>query len=74
MACLIDPESEGRRVSAVRAALFRDRRWERGAFYGNVSPAGLRRRGQNPTRHGADSLAFRLAVKYCEAVIAALRG
>jgi len=72
MACLKNPESEARRVAAVRAALQRGRQWERGAFYGNVSAAGLRSRGQNSTKSGVDSLAFKLAMLYCGAVLKAL--
>ena len=72
MPCLKNVESEARRIAAVKAALHRDQRWLRGAFYGNVSPAGLRRRGQNSTRAGADSLVFKLALRYCDAVILAL--
>lgn len=72
MARLKNPESEARRVAAVRAALYRERLWERGAAYGRVSAAGLRRRGQNPIKTGSESIAFKLAVRYCEAVIAAL--
>ena len=67
-----DQTREAARREAVRAALYRDRRWERGAFFGNVSAAGLRRRGQNPVKTGSESIAFKLAVKYCEAVIQAL--
>ena len=68
MPLLSDPDKEAHRVEAVRAALFRDRRWERGAFYGNVSPEGLRRRGQNPLKSGTESIAFVLAVKYAQAI------
>jgi hypothetical protein len=65
--------SEARRVAAVRAALYRDKRWLKGAFYGNVSPAGLRRRGQNSVKSGADSLAFKLAGRYIDAMQKALK-
>lgn len=61
-------------MAAVRVAIQREKIWERGAAYGGVSPAGLRRRGQNPVKTGSESIAFKLAVKYCEAVIAALGG
>lgn len=74
MALLKDATKEARRVGAVRAALHRDRRWELGAFYGNVSAAGLRKRGQNSTRTGADSLAVKLASAYCAAVTEASSG
>lgn len=72
MPCLSDPEAEARRVAAVRVAILREKIWERGAAYGGVSPAGLRRRGQNPVKTGSGSIAFKLAVKYCEAVVKAL--
>lgn len=67
-----DPAREAARREAVRAALHRDQRWRKGAFYGNVSARGLRTRSQNPTRHGAHSAAVTLAGLYCDAVIAAL--
>ena len=72
MKAIADPVREARRVASVRAALQRDKRWLKGAFYGNVSPAGLRRRGQNSTKSGVDSLAFKLAMRYCDAVVATL--
>lgn len=72
MPAIKDPVREALRVQAVRAALQRDKRWERGAFYGNVSPEGLRRRGQNSLKSGVDSLAFKLALRYCAAVVAAM--
>lgn len=72
MSCLKIPEAEARRVAAVRAALYRDRRWERASLPENFTPEGLRRRGQNPVKSGVDSLAFKLAVRYCDAVEAAL--
>lgn len=74
MKSIADPVREARRVAAVRAALQRDKRWLKGAFYGNVSPAGLRRRGQNSVKSGVDSLAFKLALRYCEVVIQTLQG
>ncbi|MDO8249104.1 MAG: hypothetical protein Q7T78_05210 [Rhodoferax sp.] len=73
MACLKNPESEAKRIAAVRLALQREKQWERGAFFGNVSAAGLRRRSQNSLKSGVDSLAFKLAVRYCEAVLKSLR-
>ena len=73
MPAIADPVREARRIAAVRAALMRDKRWVKGAFYGNVSPAGLRRRGQNSIKSGVESLAFKLAVRYCDAMVAALR-
>lgn len=72
MACLKNPDSEAKRVAAVRTALLKDKRWERGAFYGNVSAAGLRRRSANAMQHGAKSLAVQWAVQYCESVISVL--
>jgi hypothetical protein len=67
-----DPIKEARRVEAVRAALYRDKRWLKGAFFGNVSPEGLRRRGQNSRTNGTESVAFKLALLYINAVIGAL--
>jgi len=67
-----DQAREAARREAVSAALHRDQRWLKGAFFGNVSPQGLRTRSQNPTRHGAHSLAVTLSGIYCNAVIAAL--
>lgn len=72
MPAIADPEREARRVAAVRAALHRDKRWLRAAEIGNFSAAGLRSRGQNSVKSGSDSLAFKLAVRYCDAVIVAL--
>lgn len=71
---IADPAREARRVAAVRAALQRDKRWEIATRPENFTAAGLRRRGQNSTKTGADSLAMRWAVRYCDAVIAALDG
>lgn len=73
MPCLSDPDAEARRVAAVRVAILREKIWERGAAYGGVSVAGLRRRGQNPVKTGSESLAVKLAVRYCEAVLRALK-
>ena len=73
MAAIADSGREALRVAAVRAALQRDKRWLKGAFYGHVSPAGLRRRGQNSGESGVDSLAFKLAVLYCDAVLTAIK-
>jgi hypothetical protein len=69
MPALADPVREAQRVAAVRAALQRDKRWLRAAEIGNFSAAVLRRRGQNSVKSGIDSLAFKLAVRYCEVVI-----
>ena len=68
-----DPVREARRVAAVRAALRRDQRWLKGAFFGNISPKGMRARGQNSYRSGTKSAAFKLALRYCDAVLEALR-
>lgn len=68
MPAIKDPEKEARRVAAVRAALQRDRRWERGAAGGNISPEGLRSRSQNNRQHGAASLAVVWACRYADAV------
>lgn len=72
MPAIKDPEREARRVAAVRAALLRDRRWEKGAFYGNVSPEGLRSRSQNNRQHGVRSLAVVWACRYADAVSSSL--
>lgn len=64
---------EAARVAAVRAALHRDRRWLKASRPENFTPAGLRRRGQNATKAGADSMALKLAVRYCDAVLRALQ-
>lgn len=72
MPAIADPEREARRVAAVRAALQRDKRWLMASRPENFSAAGLRRRGQNSVRSGADSLAFRLAIRYCTVVLEAL--
>lgn len=69
---IADPIKEARRVEAVRAALHRDKRWLKGAFFGNVSAAGLRRRGQNGRINGTQSVAFKLALAYINAVIMSL--
>ena len=72
MARFTDPEAEARRIAATRVALKRDQRWLKGAFFGNISPSGRRRIGQNPTKSGHESTAFGFAVRYCNAVIRAL--
>lgn len=73
MPAIADPVREARRVAAVRAALHRDQRWLRAAQIENFSAAGLRRRGQNSVKSGADSLAFKLAVRYIDGVLSALK-
>jgi hypothetical protein len=70
MPAIKDPEREARRVVAVRAAILKSRAWEKGAA--GVSPEGMRRRGQNPQTHGADSAAFKLAGRYAQGVLEAL--
>lgn len=72
MPWLKDPSREKLRVEAVKAALRRSRAWEKGAFYGNVTPEGLRRRGSNAVTHGAQSLAVKYAAAYINAVLVAL--
>lgn len=70
MAAGRSPEKEARRVAAVRAAILKSRAWLKGTA--GVSPEGLRRRGQNPQTHGADSLAFKLANQYAQRVLEVL--
>lgn len=72
MACLKDPAAEARRIAAVKAALHRDQRWRKGAFYGNVSPAGYRARSMNSLKSGAWSLSLTLACRYADTVATAL--
>jgi hypothetical protein len=68
MPAIKDPDKEARRVAAVRAALIRDQRWKVATRPENFTAAGLRRRGQNSTKSGADSLAVKWATRYCEAI------
>ena len=72
MPAISDPDKEAARVAAVRAALFRDRRWLVAIKPENFTAAGLRRRGQNSFQTGVDSLAFKLSVRYAGAVLVAL--
>ena len=72
MPAIADADKEAARVAAVRAALLRDRRWLVAIKPENFTAAGLRRRGQNSYQTGVDSLAFKLAVRYAGAVLAAL--
>lgn len=72
MPAIMDPKKEARRVAAVRAALQRDRRWERGAAGGNISPEGLRSRSQNNRQHGAASLALVWACRYADSLLRVL--
>jgi hypothetical protein len=69
MPAIKDPAREAARVAAVRAALYRDKRWLKGACFGNVSAAGRRSIGQNARKTGADSIAFKLALRYIEGVL-----
>lgn len=73
MPSLKDPAREAARVEAVRAALYRDKRWLKGACFGNISAAGRRSIGQNARKSGVDSIAFKLALSYVDAVTRALR-
>jgi hypothetical protein len=59
-----------KRLAAVRAAAARHgyAAWSTGPR----SAQGKRRASANATRHGCDSLAFRLAIAYAEAVVGAL--
>jgi len=72
MPAIADPEREARRVTAVSAALHRDKRWLRASQIENFSASGLRRRGQNSVKSGVDSLAFKFAVRYMDSIIKAL--
>jgi hypothetical protein len=72
MPCLKNPHSEAKRIAAVRASLQRVKPWQFGAFYGNVSPEGLRQRGQNSYRDESHSIAVQLAQAYGDAVVSAL--
>lgn len=73
MPSLKDPAKEAARVAAVRAALYRDKRWLKGACFGNISAAGRRSIGQNGLKTGESSIAFKLALRYVAAVTRALR-
>lgn len=71
MPFLKDPDAEARRIEAVRRASTRRGRWA-----GNTGPrtvGGKRKMAINATRHGAGSLAFQLALRYCDSVLASLR-
>lgn len=71
--CLKNPESEARRIAAVKLAIQRGHQpWVHGAFYGNVSPRGYRARSMNSLKSGAWSLALTLACRYADSVTGAL--
>lgn len=70
MARLMNPVDEARRVAAVRAALALHRPSDRST--GPRTEGGKRRMALNAVTHGAETLAFTLAVRYCEAVEGAL--
>lgn len=72
MPAISDPDKEAARVAAVRAALFRDRRWLLAIKPDNFTAAGLRRGGQNSFQTGVDSRAFKFAVRYAATVLVAL--
>ena len=73
MACLKDPAAEARRIAAVKLAMQQGHKpWLRGAFYGNVSPAGYRARSMNSLKSGAWSLSLTLACRYADTVATAL--
>jgi hypothetical protein len=73
MPAIKDPEKEARRVAAVRAAILKAKPWEKSKeAVARISPEGMRRRGQNPQSHGADSTAFKLAGRYAHGVLEAL--
>lgn len=71
--CLKEPAAEARRIAAVKMAIQRGHQpWLRGAFFGNVSPAGYRARSMNGLKSGAWSLALSFACRYADAVTGAL--
>ena len=72
MPCLTDPKAETRRVALVRAAVALRKPWLEST--GPRSVRGKRATAQNRLTHGADSLSFRAAMAYCDAVGAALGG
>lgn len=73
MPAISDPDKEAARVAAVRAAMLRDRRWLVAIKPENFTAAGLRRRGQNSLKTGLESMAFRLACRYADSVLLALK-
>lgn len=66
MPCLTAPDAEARRVALVRAAVALRKPWLEST--GPRSVGGKRAAAQNRLSHGADSLAFKLALRYCAAV------
>ena len=62
-------EAELRRREAVRQALYRDKRWLKGAYFGNVSPAERRKKSQFGILTAASSTATRNAEKYIDAIL-----
>lgn len=64
---------EAKRLVAVRAAMQISKPWLKGAVGGNITAAGRRRRGQNSLRSGVESVALALALRYCGAVLEALK-
>ncbi len=67
---LTNQEAETRRIALVRAAFILRKPWL--ASTGPRTVAGKRATAQNRLSHGADSLAFKAAMAYCDAVGAAL--
>ena len=65
-----DPVKDAPRRAAASVALQRLKPWEKST--GPKTLAGRRKMAENATQHGAGSLAFRLAVAYCDAVLVAL--
>lgn len=65
-----DPEAEARRIAAVRVALAVFRPWL--ASTGARTARGKRAASQNRLKHGADSRAFILAIRYCGAIESSL--
>lgn len=72
MARLKNPIDEARRIAAVRAALARHKPSARST--GPRTAGGKRRMALNAVTHGTETLAFKLAVRYCEAVERTLKG
>jgi hypothetical protein len=68
---LHNPQDESLRVAAVKAALLKHRPWMLST--GPLTLSGKRKMAGNATKHGARSLALRLALAYCDAVSRALQ-
>ena len=62
-------EAELRRREAVRQALYRDKRWLKGAYFGNVSPAERRKKSQFGITTAARSEAVSNAERYIDAIL-----